>query len=545
MKLDNLSTLTIHRLSKEQYKMVVDNNKVDPYALYLTPEEELDIIQTIDSDSKSTQIPSATAAKSYVDNKITKLIADAPEQLDTLNELAQALGKDKNFSTTILNKLKDKADKTDLTAVAADLDTAEANIVTANGEISTLKSTTSNLTTQISELSSNKVDKTAYSEKISEVENSIKDLQDNRVDVGDFNDVSTELNKVKETVALKANTNEVNLALNNKVNTSALTETINDKSTKNQIPTAKATYETIINYTTIPSHTSPNFWELADGWHFISGSLKITSESSIAFDKKTPMLKQGNNFTCWDSNGGIVVGESNGTQGTFTRYTIISEFPEDTPPSSGAIPTAQAVLSLLEAYEPVISDWDAEEGEPGFIKNKPFETTSSGSSTPDILIDESTVTNKEWNETGGYTVVESWAQTDVIISRGQEYTIIYTTYDGEKITSKATAKTGQEMGYDSDHPMADVVALSDSIGGLAGYSYSEYFVCNYPDYYSKIEIYVGEPSGTTKIQYQYIETVNEITESTGEEEIPTVQAIRDFIRQEIENSLYIDEEDYV
>jgi hypothetical protein len=44
MKLDNLSTLTIHRLSKEQYKMVVDNNKVDPYALYLTPEEGLDII---------------------------------------------------------------------------------------------------------------------------------------------------------------------------------------------------------------------------------------------------------------------------------------------------------------------------------------------------------------------------------------------------------------------------------------------------------------------------------------------------------------------
>jgi hypothetical protein len=78
--------------------------------------------------------------------------------------------------------------------------------------------------------------------------------------------------------------------------------------------------------------------------------------------------------------------------------------------------------------------------------------------------------------------------------------------------------------------MVDVVILSDPTGGLAGYSIPEYFVCNYPDYYSKIEIYIGEPSRTTKIQYQYIETVNEITESTEGEEIPTVQAIRDFIQ---------------
>jgi hypothetical protein len=242
------------------------------------------------------------------------------------------------------------------------------------------------------------------------------------------------------------------------------------------------------------------------------------------------MLKQGNNFTCWDSNGGIVVGESNGTQGTFTRYTVISEFPEDTTPSNGAIPTAQAVLSLLEAYEPITPDWNAAEDEPGYIKNKPFETTSSDSSTPDILIDESTVTSKEEDVINGYILVESRVQTDVVITSGQEYTIIYTTYDGEEIISKATAKTGQELGYDSDHPMVDVVILLDPTGRLAGYSIPEYFVCNYPDYYSKIEIYIGEPSRTTKIQYQYIETVNEITESTEGEEIPTVQAIRDFIQ---------------
>jgi hypothetical protein len=130
------------------------------------------------------------------------------------------------------------------------------------------------------------------------------------------------------------------------------------------------------------------------------------------------MLKQGNNFTCWDSNGGIVVGESNGTQGTFTRYTVISEFPEDTTPSNGAIPTAQAVLSLLEAYEPITPDWNAAEDEPGYIKNKPFETTSSSSSTPDLVLDESTIIGKEENIGDDRVIVTGMFESEFIVVHG-------------------------------------------------------------------------------------------------------------------------------
>lgn len=50
-------------------------------------------------------------AKSYTDTKIAELVGSAPEALDTLHELAQALGSDPNFATTITNILAQKTNK--------------------------------------------------------------------------------------------------------------------------------------------------------------------------------------------------------------------------------------------------------------------------------------------------------------------------------------------------------------------------------------------------------------------------------------------------
>ena len=49
-----------------------------------------------------------------VDAKIASLVDSAPKTLDTLNELAAALGDDPNFATTITGKIGAKADKTEL-----------------------------------------------------------------------------------------------------------------------------------------------------------------------------------------------------------------------------------------------------------------------------------------------------------------------------------------------------------------------------------------------------------------------------------------------
>lgn len=51
--------------------------------------------------------------KEQIDQKFKDITGGAPDLLDTLNELATALGDDPNFATTILNLLKNKVDKVD------------------------------------------------------------------------------------------------------------------------------------------------------------------------------------------------------------------------------------------------------------------------------------------------------------------------------------------------------------------------------------------------------------------------------------------------
>lgn len=51
---------------------------------------------------------------SQVSSAIASLVDSAPETLNTLNELAAALGDDPNFATTITNKIAQKADTSDL-----------------------------------------------------------------------------------------------------------------------------------------------------------------------------------------------------------------------------------------------------------------------------------------------------------------------------------------------------------------------------------------------------------------------------------------------
>lgn len=50
-------------------------------------------------------------AKSYTDTAISNLVATAPDTLNTLNELAQALGDDPNFATTITNDIASRTKK--------------------------------------------------------------------------------------------------------------------------------------------------------------------------------------------------------------------------------------------------------------------------------------------------------------------------------------------------------------------------------------------------------------------------------------------------
>jgi len=69
-------------------------------------------------------------AKGYTDNKIQTLLNNAPGALDTLKELADALGDDPNFATTITNYITSiNAQLSDLTKIPGAIDdTGSANI---------------------------------------------------------------------------------------------------------------------------------------------------------------------------------------------------------------------------------------------------------------------------------------------------------------------------------------------------------------------------------------------------------------------------------
>jgi len=70
------------------------------------------------------------ATESYVDTEIASLVASAPSTLDTLNELASALGDDANFSTTVTNSLAGK--------VAKSGDTMTGNLRIESGSFASL-----------------------------------------------------------------------------------------------------------------------------------------------------------------------------------------------------------------------------------------------------------------------------------------------------------------------------------------------------------------------------------------------------------------------
>lgn len=74
MNIENLSTLKIHKLSNEQYKRELENGNIDENAIYLTPNEEIDLSSYVTAEhvndnfeTKVEAIEKLTEAKTYTD----------------------------------------------------------------------------------------------------------------------------------------------------------------------------------------------------------------------------------------------------------------------------------------------------------------------------------------------------------------------------------------------------------------------------------------------------------------------------------------------
>ena len=120
-----------------------------------------DISFVVDEDNMSsdsaTKVPTQQSVKAYVDTEVAGIVDSAPTALNTLNELAAALGDDANFSTTVTNSIGTKlplaggtmtgnivmsgsetVDGRDLSVDGAKLDTIESN-ATADQTASEIK----------------------------------------------------------------------------------------------------------------------------------------------------------------------------------------------------------------------------------------------------------------------------------------------------------------------------------------------------------------------------------------------------------------------
>ena len=60
------------------------------------------------SSNSATKVPTQQSVKAYVDSEVAGIVDSAPGALNTLNELAAALGDDANFSTTITTSIGTK-----------------------------------------------------------------------------------------------------------------------------------------------------------------------------------------------------------------------------------------------------------------------------------------------------------------------------------------------------------------------------------------------------------------------------------------------------
>ena len=81
-------------LTPSQSQKVVADSKLPVYEVFYTREEMNSLMEQ---------------AEQYTDNAISSLADTSPETLDTLNEIAAALGDDPNFATTMTNELAGKA----------------------------------------------------------------------------------------------------------------------------------------------------------------------------------------------------------------------------------------------------------------------------------------------------------------------------------------------------------------------------------------------------------------------------------------------------
>ena len=93
------------------------------------------------------------ATTSYVDSELANLVASAPSALDTLNELANALGNDASFSTTITTSIGNNT--SNITVLQGTVSNIESDVSAVQSNITVLQGNVANIESDLTAVVSN------------------------------------------------------------------------------------------------------------------------------------------------------------------------------------------------------------------------------------------------------------------------------------------------------------------------------------------------------------------------------------------------------
>jgi len=131
---DNVSTLTNDAsYATTSYVDTAESDAVSTANAY-TDTRETAITSAYQAYANQAEADAVITANAYTDQEVAALVSAAPGTLDTLNELAAALGDDPNFATTVTDSIATKLDATANAVSASKLQTART--ISLSGDVS-------------------------------------------------------------------------------------------------------------------------------------------------------------------------------------------------------------------------------------------------------------------------------------------------------------------------------------------------------------------------------------------------------------------------
>jgi hypothetical protein len=108
--IDDIEYVLPHKADQADLDIEIATRESADDALYQQILDEADARIAADTTLQSNIDATLVSANDYTDTKVAQLVDSAPETLDTLRELAAALGDDPNFATTVTTMIGQNAD---------------------------------------------------------------------------------------------------------------------------------------------------------------------------------------------------------------------------------------------------------------------------------------------------------------------------------------------------------------------------------------------------------------------------------------------------